>query len=92
MADFKGKISPGGLPRANVDDISIINNKQRQTIIAVTTIDTIEINRFIFSLSPASTADIMDISLKLPGNLDIDVFPAHFTIGCCFNKNQLILS
>lgn len=63
MADFKGKISPGGLPRANVDDISIINSKQRQTIMAVTTIDTIEINRFIFLLLYVSTADIMGISL-----------------------------
>lgn len=63
MADFKGKISPGGLPRANVDDISIINSKQRQTIMAVTTIDTIEINRFIFLLLYVSTVDIMGISL-----------------------------
>jgi hypothetical protein len=58
----RGKISPVGVPWANVDVKNMINSKQRQTIMAVTTIETIEINRFNFLLPCISIADIIGLS------------------------------
>ena len=51
----------GGVPRENVDVIININSKHKQTMIAVTTIDTTEINRFIFFPLSVSTAGIMGL-------------------------------